>query len=66
MKRHLAIPLALGLAAALPTATIGADVTAPALPQTAPALLEEMTPGTTSYGCCWIYFLGRWYCVPCG
>jgi hypothetical protein len=21
---------------------------------------------TTSWGCCWIYFNGRWICIPCG
>jgi hypothetical protein len=32
---------------------------------------DSMTPGpviegtTTGYDCCWIYFLGRWWCIPC-
>jgi len=66
MKRHLAIALALGLATALPTATIGADSAVPALPQAAPTVLVNSSAGTTAYGCCWIYVFGRWYCVTCG
>lgn len=28
----------------------------------APSELE----GSTSYECCWVFFAGRWWCVPCG
>lgn len=21
---------------------------------------------TTNWGCCYVYFGGRWYCIPCG
>jgi hypothetical protein len=22
------------------------------------------TQGTQGYQCCWIYFMGHWYCIP--
>ena len=21
---------------------------------------------TTAYGCCWVFYNGVWYCIPCG
>ena len=65
MKRHLAIPLALGIAAALPVATIGADLSASNESLVVPAVSTKENSGTTGYGCCWVYIYGRWICLPC-
>ena len=65
MKRHLAGPLALAMAAALPVVTVGADLVAPAESLVAPSVTDRASPGTTSYGCCWIFLYGHWYCIPC-
>lgn len=62
--------------AALPLTQLNAGVTAPSpsAPETAiPAeLIEMQNAGTIAdgtevqgWGCCFIFFMGRWYCVPC-
>ena len=35
---------------------------------TATAVAPAGKPGSApqSIECCWIYYFGRWYCVPCG
>ena len=48
----LALPLALSAATPSAGPTIGGAQVAPTTP--------------SQYGCCWIFFAGRWMCFPCG
>jgi hypothetical protein len=65
----------LGVALVLPLAAIGASqplsIDSPSMNGfdglvEPPACDEVALPGTsTSYGCCWFFHMGKWYCFPC-
>lgn len=55
-----------GIALALPFATLNAaSPVAAAQPAAgaAPPGLIEMGDGS-AYTCCWVFYMGRWYCIP--
>lgn len=64
--KHL-IKLALPAAAALlvSAATISAEAPA-AETSRAPQSAESRFTTKSSNGCCWAYYNGIWYCIPCG
>lgn len=59
------IRLLFTLMLAMPVASIGAGV-APDVPSEREAAgATSVIEGGTSQQCCWIFYLGNWYCVPC-
>jgi hypothetical protein len=43
----------------------GDSENAPAMIQSDRAEFMAEVEGTSPYQCCWIYHMGRWYCIPC-
>lgn len=55
----------IALMLAVPLVASSASI-APDEAQASRSGLEAVGEGGTSQdGCCWIYYLGEWYCVPC-
>lgn len=54
------------LALALPIAAVAATQAADSLTQTQSAPAGIAASGGQSYLCCWVLFMGKWYCLPCG
>jgi hypothetical protein len=42
-----------------------AGKTQEALPTTGTATLVGEMGETEGYQCCWVLYMGRWYCIPC-
>ena len=40
---------------------------ASALPMTGTGATEAIseTGGVETYRCCWVYYMGNWWCIPC-
>jgi hypothetical protein len=53
------------LALALPIAAVAATHASDSLTQMRSAPEGIAASGGQSYQCCWIFFLGTWYCLPC-
>ncbi len=53
------------LAAALITIPV-LTLDAAQLPATQPGSQAQLAPSSQSVdSCCWVFFLGRWWCFPC-
>lgn len=59
------IRLTITLMLAMPVASIGASVASDVPPERGAAGATSVIEGSTSQQCCWIFYLGNWYCVPC-
>jgi hypothetical protein len=57
--------LIITLALALPIAAVAATQAADSLTPTRSAPTGIAASGGQSYQCCWIFVLGKWYCLPC-
>jgi hypothetical protein len=55
--------LILGIALCLPFSLLGADLSVTI--EQPDSTMSEMTQSPSGWGCCWIYFNGRWWCIPC-
>ena len=54
----------LGVAMALPLATVGAVETVIHGVDAAP-LQAQSGPTQQTYRCCWVFYSGAWWCIPC-
>lgn len=59
------IRLTLMLMLAMPVASIAASAAPDVSPERRSAGATSVLEGGTSQECCWIFYLGNWYCVPC-
>ena len=50
----------------LPLLAFGSSLGSAELGATPDAAVPQELTGSTSYDCCWIFFFGKWWCVPCG
>ena len=60
MNRFLKFAIPLALAAGIFGLPANGSMIA-----TNPAEASSEVSPTPSYGCCWIFYQGKWYCVPC-
>ena len=64
MKRAISAALALLLVTSISSANMSAVQTTSLIPEDSTIGVDGKTSNTT--GCCWVYFWGYWWCVPCG
>ena len=61
----------LALAAAVLVAPLGslnagaANTSVASTAATAPKPVTAVEDGAQGWGCCWVFFMGRWRCLPC-